>query len=106
MQDQIKSLQNELKEAKQAGPRGRGGVSARAALPEARFDLGGLRKVAVRMFKGRLLVDVREYYSRAGEDEHRPGKKGIALTAEQWGELKRQVDDIDAAVQERNTDRD
>ena len=37
-------------------------------------QIGNKRKVSVREFKGRLLVDIREFYEKDGE--WMPGKKG------------------------------
>lgn len=61
------------------------------------FQLGRMRYVSVREFRGRTMIDIREYYDKDGET--RPGKKGIALNVEQWTALKGHIDDIDAAVQ-------
>ncbi|KAI0000577.1 transcriptional Coactivator p15-domain-containing protein [Russula vinacea] len=45
-------------------------------------DLGKKKRVTVRSFKGTTLVDIREYYGNEGDEK--PGKKGIALSVEQW----------------------
>ena len=51
----------------------------------------------VRMFNGRYLVDIREYYiDDAGE--RKPGRKGIALSLDQWEKLKAAVPEIDAKI--------
>jgi len=52
----------------------------------------------VREFKGRLLVDIREFYEKNGESL--PGKKGISLQLEQWEKLKNLIGDIDEAIEE------
>ena len=53
---------------------------------EAVFNLSSLRRVTVRDFRGKTLIDIREYYANdAGE--MKPGKKGISLTEEQWRKL-------------------
>ena len=43
-------------------------------------------------------MNIREYY----ETEHglKPGKKGIALSVEQWGKLKEVMDSVDKALEE------
>ncbi|KAK9909758.1 hypothetical protein WJX75_007053 [Coccomyxa subellipsoidea] len=53
---------------------------------EATFDLSDRRQVTVRSFKGTPLVDIREFYDKDGQ--LLPGKKGIALTTEQWATVK------------------
>lgn len=60
------------------------------------FDLGKNRKVSVREFKGKVLIDIREFYSKDGKDM--PGKKGIALSGEQWRKLLESADDINDAI--------
>ncbi|KAG1937344.1 activated RNA polymerase II transcriptional coactivator p15 [Pimephales promelas] len=61
------------------------------------FQIGKLRYVSVRDFKGKVLIDVREYWmDQAGE--MKPGKKGISLNPEQWNQLKEQMSDIDDAI--------
>jgi len=52
------------------------------------------RRVTVRKYKGAVLVDIRETYDKDGQ-EGLPGKKGIALSLEQWRALKQHVDVID-----------
>ncbi|XP_016149872.1 activated RNA polymerase II transcriptional coactivator p15-like [Sinocyclocheilus rhinocerous] len=61
------------------------------------FQIGKLRYVSVRDFKGKVLIDIREYWmDQAGE--MKPGKKGISLNPEQWNQLKEQMSDIDDAI--------
>ena len=50
-------------------------------------------------FRGQVLVSVREFYTKDGEEL--PGRKGIALTEEQWNSLLSQVDDINHAILEK-----
>ncbi|XDV20422.1 hypothetical protein PO909_025752 [Leuciscus waleckii] len=65
------------------------------------FQIGKLRYVSVRDFKGKVLIDVREYWmDQAGE--MKPGKKGISLNPEQWNQLKEQMSDIDDAIKRLN----
>ncbi|KAL0569801.1 hypothetical protein V5O48_012158 [Marasmius crinis-equi] len=44
-------------------------------------DLGKKKRATVRSFKGKALVDIREFYGADGDEK--PGKKGISLTEEQ-----------------------
>ena len=50
------------------------------------------------MFKGKVLVNIREFYEDKVTGEEKPGSKGIALNIEQWDRLNSQSDDIDGAV--------
>ncbi|XP_074526675.1 SUB1 regulator of transcription b [Halichoeres trimaculatus] len=60
------------------------------------FQIGKMRYVSVRDFKGKVLIDIREYWMNDGE--MRPGKKGISLNPEQWNQLKDQISEIDDAI--------
>ncbi|XP_042687040.1 activated RNA polymerase II transcriptional coactivator p15-like [Centrocercus urophasianus] len=64
---------------------------------EGMFQIGKLRYVRVSCFKGKVLVDIREFYMDK-EGDMKPGRKGIALSAEQWNQLKEIIPEIDAAV--------
>uniref|UniRef100_A0A674K516 Activated RNA polymerase II transcriptional coactivator p15 n=1 Tax=Terrapene triunguis TaxID=2587831 RepID=A0A674K516_9SAUR len=61
------------------------------------LQIGKMRYVRVSCFKGKVLVDIREFYIDK-EGDTKPGRKGIALSAEQWNHLKEIIPDIDAAV--------
>jgi hypothetical protein len=58
---------------------------------EAVFELGGKKKVSVSMFKGRLIVNFREFYEDKQTGEEKPGKTGITLNKDQWMTFKSQV---------------
>ncbi|WVR07190.1 hypothetical protein IAU60_004231 [Kwoniella sp. DSM 27419] len=65
------------------------------------FKLNDYRRVTVRTFKGKVLVDIRETYRDKSTGQVKPGAKGIALTQEQWDLIKAntsRVDDMIAAV--------
>ncbi|NXP55707.1 TCP4 polymerase, partial [Heliornis fulica] len=64
---------------------------------EGMFQIGKMRYVRVSCFKGKVLVDIREFYTDKDGDM-KPGRKGIALSAEQWNQLKEIIPEIDAAV--------
>ncbi|GAV06759.1 hypothetical protein RvY_16693 [Ramazzottius varieornatus] len=66
---------------------------------ELKIDLGGNRFLAVREFKGKPLIDIREFYMDRDSGEMRPGKKGIALNPDQWKKLISSVSKIDKAVE-------
>ncbi|ORY89344.1 transcriptional Coactivator p15-domain-containing protein [Leucosporidium creatinivorum] len=59
--------------------------------------LSNNRRVTVRQFKGKTLVDIRETYEKDGKDGL-PGKKGISLNAEQFQKLKQSMGLIDEAI--------
>ncbi|XP_040193941.1 activated RNA polymerase II transcriptional coactivator p15 [Rana temporaria] len=61
------------------------------------FQIGKMRYVSVRDFKGKVLIDVREYFMDQ-QGELKPGRKGISLNPEQWNQLKEQMSDIDNAI--------
>ncbi|XP_062481000.1 activated RNA polymerase II transcriptional coactivator p15-like [Pezoporus occidentalis] len=87
-----KKLKTEAKSSKAIEtPMGQGGEEG------AMFQIGYMRYVRVSCFKGKGLVDIREFY--AGKDgDVKPGRKGIALSAEQWNQLKEIIPEVDAAV--------
>ncbi|XP_063297743.1 activated RNA polymerase II transcriptional coactivator p15-like [Pelobates fuscus] len=62
------------------------------------FQIGKMRYVNVRDFKGKVLIDIREYWMNQ-DGEMKPGKKGISLNPEQWNQLKEQISDVDDAIQ-------
>ena len=57
------------------------------------MELSRNRFVSVSEFRGKKLVNIREYYEKDGEQL--PGRKGISLTLEQWNKLKKHMDQID-----------
>uniref|UniRef100_A0A8C5EUV2 Activated RNA polymerase II transcriptional coactivator p15 n=1 Tax=Gouania willdenowi TaxID=441366 RepID=A0A8C5EUV2_GOUWI len=63
---------------------------------ENKFQIGKMRYVSVRNFKGKVLIDIREYWM-SPDGEMKPGKKGISLNPEQWNQLKDQISEIDDA---------
>ncbi|XP_006626799.1 SUB1 regulator of transcription b [Lepisosteus oculatus] len=82
-----------------SGESSRAGASSRSGSDkdENMFQIGKMRYVSVRDFKGKVLIDIREYWMDQ-EGEMKPGKKGIALNPEQWNQLKEQISEIDDAV--------
>ncbi|KAF7244015.1 Activated RNA polymerase II transcriptional coactivator p15 [Varanus komodoensis] len=81
------------------GESSKGAASSRQSSnrDENMFQIGKMRYVSVRDFKGKVLIDIREYWMDQ-EGEMKPGRKGISLNPEQWSQLKEQITDIDEAV--------
>ncbi|NXG70900.1 TCP4 polymerase, partial [Baryphthengus martii] len=69
----------------------------RGSEEEGMFQIGKMRYVRVSSFKGQVLVDIREFYTDK-EGDMKPGRKGIALSPEQWNQLKEIAPEVDAAV--------
>lgn len=65
----------------------------------AKFELSKNRFATVSEFKGKVRVDIREYYM-TDDGERRPGKKGISLSIEEWKKLTSQLDDIEKKIKE------
>ena len=60
--------------------------------------LSKMRFVNVSEFRGKKLVNIREYYEKDGK--MLPGRKGISLTTDQWSKLKKYMDKIDDELDE------
>ncbi|NXT80960.1 TCP4 polymerase, partial [Zapornia atra] len=91
-----KRLKAEAKPSGEAGkPLGRGGEEEEEE--EGMFQIGKMRYVRVSSFKGKVLVDIREFYTDK-DGSMKPGRKGIALSPEQWNHLKEIIPEVDAAV--------
>jgi hypothetical protein len=55
--------------------------------------------VSIRTFRGKVIIDIREYYEDKTTGETKPGKKGIALSVDQWEKLKDSIGIIDERIQ-------
>ncbi|CAH1123000.1 unnamed protein product [Ceutorhynchus assimilis] len=66
---------------------------------EPTWDLGKNRFVKLSDFKGQTYINIREFYDANGT--LKPGKKGIALTPEQWQRLRASVDHIDEELKKK-----
>ena len=63
------------------------------------FELGsGMKKVTVKLFNGKPLIDIRAFFKKDGKEL--PTKKGISLTMDQWTKLKKLTSKIDKAVKD------
>ncbi|KAL7742253.1 hypothetical protein ACLKA6_005515 [Drosophila palustris] len=61
------------------------------------WTLEGMRQVRINEFRGRKMVDIREFYEKDGKVL--PGKKGISLTLSQWKKLLAITDDVTRALE-------
>lgn len=59
-------------------------------------ELSRNRKVSVRMWQGKVFVDIREFYMKDGKQM--PGKKGISLSVDQWEVLRNHIDEVDKEI--------
>lgn len=65
---------------------------------ESYMELSDMRRVTIQTYRGRRLVQIREYYKDKNTGEMRPGKSGIALTEDQWKLLKDMIPYVDAEL--------
>ncbi|XP_071964780.1 activated RNA polymerase II transcriptional coactivator p15-like [Antedon mediterranea] len=72
--------------------------SSKKGEDEHKFEISRTRFVNVREFKGKVLIDIREYYEAGGE--MKPGKKGISLSVDQWNKLKEVMEDVDESIKQ------
>lgn len=59
-------------------------------------EISKTRKVSVRMWQGKIFVDIREFYIKDGKQL--PGKKGISLSLDQWEVLRNHIDEVDKEI--------
>lgn len=62
-----------------------------------RLELSNLKIASVSEFKGKPLLDLRNYFTTK-DGETKPTQKGISLTAEQWLTLLEKKDEISEAL--------
>jgi len=62
------------------------------------IEIGKMRYVQLSEFRGNTTIDIREYYKDKSDDQLKPGKKGIALTTEQYNNFKQLMPEIDAKL--------
>ncbi|WRT66205.1 uncharacterized protein IL334_003158 [Kwoniella shivajii] len=66
------------------------------------IKLSEVRRLTVRTFKGKVLVDMREMYKDKGTGQMKPGSKGISLTKEQWDLIKNNINNVDDMIAKVN----
>jgi len=74
---------------------GAGGSKSKKSDDES-WQLDKTRMVKINEFRGKIFVDIREYYEANGE--LKPGKKGISLSASQYQKLKEIIPEVDEAL--------
>ena len=65
------------------------------------WSISSNKKVKLYSFKNMDLIDIREYYTKEGEEL--PGKKGISLKIDQFKELVRIAPEILKLIEDKNT---
>jgi hypothetical protein len=90
---EIEALKRQLAESKNSSSSSR----QEEDIP-TEFQLSSKRKITVRDFRGKALIDIREFYAK-DSGELAPGRKGISLTVEQYEKFKSYIEDIDKAIE-------
>ena len=65
---------------------------------EITLFLDAYKRLTLRKYKGKLLVDIREFYYSEGE--MKPGKKGISLSVDCWNKINDNIDFINESIKE------
>lgn len=63
---------------------------------EPTWVIQGKKLLKIREFKGKVYVDIREFYEKNGD--LLPGKKGISMTPEQWRKLISLSDEVNETL--------
>ncbi|CEL01548.1 hypothetical protein ASPCAL01129 [Aspergillus calidoustus] len=88
------------KKAKNNAASRSGGLSRREdANGESYWEISKMRRVTISTFRGKTMVNIREYYEKDGQEL--PGKKGISLPTDQFSALVALLPDIETALQEK-----
>ncbi|KAJ0418124.1 transcriptional Coactivator p15-domain-containing protein [Aspergillus carlsbadensis] len=66
---------------------------------ESYWEISKMRRVTISTFRGKTMVNIREYYEKDGQEF--PGKKGISLPIDQFSTLVALLPDIETALQEK-----
>uniref|UniRef100_A0A0D9VH07 Transcriptional coactivator p15 (PC4) C-terminal domain-containing protein n=1 Tax=Leersia perrieri TaxID=77586 RepID=A0A0D9VH07_9ORYZ len=77
---------------------GEGGSSESADDGIVVAQISKTRRVAVRTWNGKVVVDIREFYEKDGKTL--PTRKGIQLPMDQWKILRDNINIIDEAIKE------
>lgn len=63
------------------------------------WEISKMRRVTISSFRGKNLVNVREYYEKDGQEL--PGKKGISMSVDQFSALIRLLPDIEQSLKQQ-----
>ncbi|KAL4980041.1 transcriptional Coactivator p15-domain-containing protein [Aspergillus desertorum] len=63
------------------------------------WEISKMRRVTISSFRGKTMVNIREYYEKDGEEL--PGKKGISLPIDQFSALLTLLPEIETALQDK-----
>jgi hypothetical protein len=58
------------------------------------FDVGRNRRISLSNFKGKQMINIREYYLDKVSNKMKPGKSGIALYQDEWKKLLTLADEF------------
>ncbi|XP_050090989.1 RNA polymerase II transcriptional coactivator [Anopheles aquasalis] len=83
---------------KKAKPSEGGAAGKSDPTDDGSIQLDKNRKITVREFKGKVYVDIREFYEKDGKQL--PGKKGISLSGAQWKKLLESADEINEKLKQ------
>ncbi|KAB8215413.1 transcriptional Coactivator p15-domain-containing protein [Aspergillus novoparasiticus] len=62
------------------------------------WEISKMRRVTISSFRGKTLVNIREYYEKDGQEL--PGKKGISLPIDQFASLVTLLPDIELTLKD------
>uniref|UniRef100_A0A915EG45 Transcriptional coactivator p15 (PC4) C-terminal domain-containing protein n=1 Tax=Ditylenchus dipsaci TaxID=166011 RepID=A0A915EG45_9BILA len=71
----------------------------KSANGEEMIEFGKNRFVSCTEFKGKKMINIREYYEKDGK--LLPGKKGISMPLHQWNEFKGIIPDIEELIKKK-----
>ncbi|GLT47432.1 hypothetical protein SLA2020_487580 [Shorea laevis] len=98
--DELKAKEEEEEEEEAAADDGNKGSSNQEYDDDGDLivcKLNDKRKVMIQEFRGKTLVSIREYYKKDGKEL--PTSKGISLTEEQWSAFRKNISNIEKAIE-------
>ncbi|KTW28114.1 hypothetical protein T552_01975 [Pneumocystis carinii B80] len=70
---------------------------------QAYWELEGrTRRLSLSRWKGKILIDIREYYEETATGQMKPGKKGLSLTQKQFEYLTAILPEVEIVLKEMN----